>query len=91
MAREPFTFTRTEALPAPARAGGNGVGRTSPYDALIAEVNANAGEWYELQCGSDNQAYSRATTLRKTYGLEAHARNGMVYVRKPVDDGVPAA
>ena len=86
-AREPFKFTRTEALPLPTRrgGGGNGVGRASPYDALVAEVQANPGTWYELQCGNENQAYSRATTLRKTYDLDAHARNGMVYVKTRED------
>lgn len=90
--REPFVFNKTDALPTPTRTERNGMGRSSPYDALVAEITANPGAWYELQCGNENQAYSRATTLRKTYGLEAHARNGMVYVRKNTDeDAEPAA
>ena len=79
--REPFKFTQTADLPAASRGGGNGVGRASPYDALIAEVSAHPGVWFELECTNDNQAYSRATTLRKRYELDAHARNGMVYVK----------
>ena len=85
--REPFKFARTENLPAATR-GGNGVGRSSPYDALVAEVTANPNVWFELECDNENQAYSRATTLRKSYDLEAHARNGMVYV-KTRDDALP--
>lgn len=88
--REPFKFTATEALPAPQRAGVDGVGRASPYDALVAEVKANPGTWYELECANDNQAYSRATTLRKSYDLDAHARNGMVYVKTRADEPASA-
>jgi hypothetical protein len=49
---------------------------------LIDACHKEPGEWFEVDCdGNKNKAYSRATALRKTYGLDARARGAVVFVR----------
>lgn len=64
-------------------------GRTSIYDGLVQELKNHTGQWYEIECGNDRQAYSRAQALRARHGMEAHARKSYVYVRHMPDDATP--
>jgi hypothetical protein len=68
-----------------------GVGRSAEratvYAPLVRAANAAPGEWFKLPCGDRNKAYSRATVLRKTYGLRALARDGDVFVCYEPDNG----
>lgn len=83
-------FQPSEGPPKPVREGGGS--RSTQFQKLIDAVHAEPGEWFELDCdGNKKKAYTRATTLRKNYGLDARARGATVYVRLAPEGEQPQA
>lgn len=69
-------FTPSEGPPSAQRTRQSG-----QFQKLVDACHADPGEWFEVECETQKRAYGRATTLRKSYGLDARARGSVVFVR----------
>ena len=74
---ESLEYEKVEGLPKSSRPN-RLAGGVSPYAALVEACVANPGEWFRTIADTQQQAYSRVSTLKK-HGLEAHARGVEVY------------